>query len=133
MSIGRHFNLGRLQSLTKHRSCMIFAQLLGNKLMLGSNIVIEQDIRPGSDLRSIARTRRLPISEQSGDDNEILVWVQSLVFSDEPFVIADQSTVPGRIDDQRLRRVSECLVSLNDIVKSAVRITEHDAQCTDRS
>lgn len=81
--------------------------------MLRSHVIIEQNLWPRSNLRPIAGTGRLSITEQSSDDNEVLLGVECLVFSNEPFVVRDKPAIPGRIYDQRLGRVSKRLVRLS--------------------
>lgn len=56
--------------------------------MLGSNIVIEGDPGKGSNVRVRGRSG-LTISKQSGDDDEVLLGVQDIIFSDQPLIVGD--------------------------------------------
>lgn len=67
---------------------MLDAQVFSHKSVLSPHIVKESDFREWLDIR-VGGGRRLSIAEQCGNDNEILLWAQNLVFAYEPFVVGD--------------------------------------------
>jgi hypothetical protein len=66
---------------------MRYFKVLSHELVLSSNVVIKSASRPLSVNGVIRGRSRLAVAEQCGDDDEVLIWVERLVFSDEPKVI----------------------------------------------
>ena len=67
---------------------MIDTQMLGDQGMLCSHVVIKRDSRKRLDV-GVGGGGRLPISEQSGNDDEVFLGVQSFVVSYEPFIVGN--------------------------------------------
>lgn len=57
-----------------------------HEFMLGPNIVVERDFRERLDI-AVRRGDRFAISKESRYDDEIFLWIQSLVFTDQPDVV----------------------------------------------
>lgn len=88
---------------------MLHSELLGNKLVLCPDVVVEQYFWPWSNLWSVTRRRRLTctakdrlselvqnwedghltVAEQCSYDDEVFIRVQRLVTTNKPFVISD--------------------------------------------
>lgn len=60
------------------------SKFLGDKLILGANVVVEGDFWPLAFSGVIRRGCRLAISKQCGDYDKIILWVEGLVIAYEP-------------------------------------------------
>ncbi len=63
------------------------SKFLGDKLILGANVVVEGNFWPLPFYGVIGGRCRLAIPKQCGDNDKITLWVESLVFAYEPEVI----------------------------------------------
>lgn len=73
-------------------------ELLGEEGMLGADVVVEGHIWERGD-GGVGWRDRLAVAEEGGDDDEVFLWVQGLVFADEPLVVSDRAGVPGWVED----------------------------------
>ena len=102
----------------EHGAYMPDTQVLRHELVLRAYVIVEQNIRERSKIRSITRGRGLAVPEEGGDDDEVAGRVQRFVCADEPFVVGDEAGVPSGIDDSWVLGVAEgleCDVSLGDM------------------
>lgn len=67
---------------------MLYAQVLGHELVLGTYIVQYTDLWKWS-YAGVRWGGRLSIAKQCSNDNEVLLWVQYVLFSNEPLVVGD--------------------------------------------
>lgn len=65
---------------------MLDAQMLGDELVLGTNIVIDGYVRKWLG-RVVRWGRRLAISEQGWDDDKVVLGIQGFVRANEPEIV----------------------------------------------
>lgn len=84
-------------------------EVLRHQGVLGAHVVVECHFGKWRDGR-VGRRDGLAVSKQRRDDDEVVVRVERLVRPDEPFVVADQTAEPGRVDNRWLGGRAEGLV-----------------------
>lgn len=66
--------------------------------MLRSDVVVEGYFGKGGD-GGVGGGDGLAVSDERGDDDEVLGGGKGFVGAEEPLVIADEAGVPGRVED----------------------------------
>lgn len=78
-----------------YRSQVSDSEVLRDQSMLRADVIVERASREGSVRRRrclVRWRRRLPIPEERGDDDEVLSWIQGLVFSNQPVIVRNHFT-----------------------------------------
>lgn len=60
---------------------MVDAEVLREQSMLGADVVVKQDFGERFQIWVIGRRRGLAIAEEGGDDYEVFLGIQGLVFA----------------------------------------------------
>ena len=82
----------------RHAAQVRDVELLGEEGVLGADVVVEGHVGEGGD-GGVGRGGGLPVAEERCDDDEVFLWIQGLVFANEPFVVGDCTGVPARVED----------------------------------
>ena len=64
----------------------------------------------------------MAVAEKGGNDYEVLLWVQGLVFADEPLIVGDGARIPGRVENCGRFGVAEGLVCDPGVWKAGARL-----------
>lgn len=68
---------------------MLHLQVLRDQLMLRADVVVECHQGKGTDVFAIRGGSGLPVAEQCGNDDEVLLRIESLAIANEPYIIVD--------------------------------------------
>lgn len=71
---------------------MLDTKMLGHELVLGAYVVVDAD-RWEWFYVGIRRRGRLPIAKHGGNDNEVLFWVQGVLFPNKPLIVRNYFTI----------------------------------------